>query len=1012
MGRPSHRRLDLAIFGIAGLFLAAVAAVAAMLIWNGRRDATAASSEQVVRVVSGAEAALNRSLLAVDLMLADMRALIQSANISGAAIDIPEANRMLRIAANQSMLVRHVSLLQPDGKVLASSDFNAARLGIALPAGFLEQVLTQPVPTLAISAPVIHPATSSRVLYLARPVIVAHGTEAIALAEVQVPLLSNILAQGVDIAGLEITLERADGQLLASVPANERLIGSSIVPALDADPTQRPLMQMPSRLGNEPALVAVRPTLYRNIRVVAAIPLHSALMAAHSKSTSVLIAANLFALLIVGTGGLTRWYLLRLRQARAEIASSRQTLNQALESMVSGFLLVDAKGRVAAWNLRLFEIYPWLRDRIALRLPYRAILDENALHVLPRGDAHQRRVWVEHYLELHRQAAGEHEQRFPDGRVVRLSERHTPDGGTVCVFWNATEQKQVETELRIAATAFESHESIIITDADAVILRVNRSFTEASGYQASEVVGRTPRLLKSGRHDAAFYATLWKELHATGAWQGEIWTRRKNNQVFPEWVTITAVKGDGGAVTHYVATMTDLTARKAAEEEIQLLAFYDPLTRLPNRRMLVDRLQRALALSTRSGRDGALLLIDLDNFKTLNDSRGHDVGDLLLQQVAQRLVAWARDGDTVARLGGDEFVVILQDLSTDTRDAAFQTETVAGKMLDALNHPYLLGTHEFHSTPSIGAALFSDHRLTSEGLLKRADIAMYQAKKAGRNTIRFFDPDMQATVEARAEIERDLLAALSQRQFLLYYQPQVDHTGAMHGAEVLLRWRHPTRGLVSPAEFIPLAEETGLIVPIGHWVLESACERLKLWQADPRKRQLHLAVNVSARQFRQPDFVEQVIAVVSGSGIDPRRLKLELTESLIHDNINETIAKMNTLKAFGVRFSMDDFGTGYSSLSYLKKLPLDQLKIDQSFVNDLASDSEDMVIVQTIIAMAYNLGMQVIAEGVETVEQRDLLARRGCTHFQGYLFGKPVPVEEFEQLPGFRAPALAYSADG
>jgi len=565
--------------------------------------------------------------------------------------------------------------------------------------------------------------------------------------------------------------------------------------------------------------------------------------------------------------------------------------------------------------------------------------------------------------------------------------------GVLGIARDITVHEQTEAELRIAAAAFESQEGMIVTDETSVILRVNRAFTEITGYTAQEVIGQTPRLFKSGRHDAGFYAGMWDSILHNGGWQGEIWDRRKDGGVCADWLTITAVRNAEGAVTHYVGAMTDITHRKAAEDEIKSLAFYDVLTRLPNRRLLLDRLQLAQASSARSERQGALLFIDLDNFKVLNDTLGHDHGDLLLQQVAQRLAHCIREGDTVARLGGDEFVVMLEDLSEQPQEAATQAELVGEKIIAAFNRPYDLAGHEYHITPSTGITLFAGHRETVDELLKRADLAMYQAKAAGRNTLRFYDPQMQAAVSARVALEAALHEAVQSGQFVLHYQVQIGSAGQMIGAEALVRWQHPQRGLVSPAEFIPLAEETGLIMPLGCWVLESACRQLVTWSAQSDKAHLTLAVNVSPRQFHQPDFVEQVLAALERTGADPGKLKLELTESLLLDDVEDIIARMSALKAHGVGFSLDDFGTGYSSLAYLKRLPLDQLKIDQSFVRDLLTDPNDAAIAKTIVALAESLGLAVIAEGVETAAQRDCLAGLGCHAYQGYLFGRPGPAE-------------------
>ncbi len=557
-----------------------------------------------------------------------------------------------------------------------------------------------------------------------------------------------------------------------------------------------------------------------------------------------------------------------------------------------------------------------------------------------------------------------------------------------------TNRKQTESSLRIAAAAFESQQGMLITDAHNRILRANQSFIEMSGYSAEEIDGQSPSMFASGQHDAAFYDQMWGSINASGSWQGEIWDKRKSGEIYPKWLSITAVKGVDAEVTHYIATQTDITERKAAEEQILNLAFYDPLTGLPNRRLLTDRLQLALASSTRSGYEGALLLIDLDYFKTLNDTLGHDKGDMLLVQTAERISHCVREEDTVARLGGDEFVVMLKGLSAERLEAARQTKTVATKILDAISRPHDLDGQEYLGSASIGITLFSaDDNL--EELMKRADMAMYNAKAAGRNGLCFFDPAMQAEITARVALEAELRSALRLQQFVLYYQPQLDSQGQTTGAEALVRWQHAERGLVPPVTFIPLAEETGLILPLGSWVLETACHQLNLWSTDPTTAKLVLAVNVSAGQLHQDDFVEQVVATLEQTGVNPCRLKLEITESHLLDNIEDCITKMNRLRALGVRFSLDDFGTGYSSLTYLKRLPLEQLKIDQSFVRDVVSNPNDAAIARTIVALAHSLSLNVIAEGVETQEQRDFLAENDCHAYQGYLFSRPLPIAEF-----------------
>ena len=568
------------------------------------------------------------------------------------------------------------------------------------------------------------------------------------------------------------------------------------------------------------------------------------------------------------------------------------------------------------------------------------------------------------------------------------------------VILDVSERKQAEQQLRIAATAFEAQEGMVVTDASQIILRINEAFTSITGYSTGETIGKRPRFLRSGKHDRAFYDAMWASINSTGTWQGEIWDKRKSGEVFPEWITITSVKNPEGQVTNYVATFTDITERKAAESEIEYLAFYDQLTRLPNRRLLLDRLQQALAASARSGAEGALLFIDLDNFKDLNDTLGHEKGDLLLKLVAERLNQCVRDGDTVARLGGDEFVMMVEGLSSVPQEAAAQSKKIGEKILLALNQPYPLADREHHSTPSIGVTLFSDQKDSIEELMKRADLAMYKAKQAGRNTLCFFDPHMQAAVVARTAMEADMRVGLRDGQFLLHYQPQVDHHLELTGVEALLRWPHPERGLISPAEFIPVAEACGLILPLGQWVVETACRQLVSWSRDVRTARLTVAVNVSARQFHHPAFVDQVLSVIEVTGANPERLKLELTESLLLSDVDDVIHKMTALKERGVGFSLDDFGTGYSSLAYLKRLPLDQLKIDQSFVSDIVTNGNDAAITSAIVALAHNLGLSVIAEGVETEAQCEHLARQGCHAYQGYLFGRPGSVELIEAMLG------------
>lgn len=536
-----------------------------------------------------------------------------------------------------------------------------------------------------------------------------------------------------------------------------------------------------------------------------------------------------------------------------------------------------------------------------------------------------------------------------------------------------------------------SMDLICITDLNGHFLRLNPSFQRTLGFTTEELLSE-PILHFVHPDDRAATLSEFKSLYDGQRSSGfsHRFLTKTGAYCWLEWNASRAALGD-----FVYAVARDITERKKAEEHIHHLAYYDALTRLPNRRLLTDRLRHAMAVSVRSKEYVALLFIDLDNFKMLNDTQGHNVGDLLLIEVAERLQACVRDVDTVARLGGDEFVVMVGGLSENLDQATNQATLVGEKIRVAITQQYNLNGLIHHSSASIGISLFSGEATTLDNLLKHADTAMYQAKDAGRNVLRFFDPKMQAELESRILLEADLRHALPDQQLRLYYQMQVDRHGKVIGAEALLRWLHP-HGLVSPLKFIPIAESSGLIVPIGAWVLQTACAQIQAWQANPHCAHLQVAVNVSARQFGQPDFVEQVLELLQLTGIAPHLLKLELTESLVLDNINDSILKMQALRDAGVRLSMDDFGTGQSSLSYLRRLPLDQIKIDQSFMRNIPGDKGDSAIVKTIIVMAKNLEIEVIAEGVETTEQRDFLLENGCQLYQGYLFGKPVPIEDFK----------------
>lgn len=572
-----------------------------------------------------------------------------------------------------------------------------------------------------------------------------------------------------------------------------------------------------------------------------------------------------------------------------------------------------------------------------------------------------------------------------------------------------TAQPLASRELKLLQVSMAKlNDIVLITEVDPLaspthkIVYVNEAFEKHTGYSQNEVLGLSPSLLQGQGSQYAELNRMRLALEQSEPVHAELINYKKDGTLFWIELDIAPIKNVQGIATHWVAAARDITQRKIAEEEIEYLAFYDPLTQLPNRQMLMERLQRALSQNSGRNKDesvkinGALMFIDLDHFKVLNDTLGHATGDVLLRKVAMRLGACVRLSDTVARLGGDEFVVMLESLPNDMLVAAEYSRNIGERILLALSEPYDLAGHQHECTCSIGVTLFSKRKQNMGDLLKQADLAMYQAKASGRNSLCFYDPAMQAIVTANAAMHSDLRQSLRKQEFLLYYQPQVGRDGRMCGVEALLRWQHPERGMVYPNEFIAQAEESGLILPIGNWALETACMQLASWAQRPETRHLSIAVNVSVRQFRHPEFVELVMMTIKEAGINANRLKLELTESLLAIGMDVTIAKMGMLKDAGVTLSIDDFGIGYSALYYLKHLPLDQLKIDRIFVKDILTDPNDAAIARTIVGLAQSLGLSVVAEGVETEAQRELLERFGCESYQGHLFCPALPIESLE----------------
>ncbi|HEY0848208.1 MAG TPA: EAL domain-containing protein [Noviherbaspirillum sp.] len=563
-------------------------------------------------------------------------------------------------------------------------------------------------------------------------------------------------------------------------------------------------------------------------------------------------------------------------------------------------------------------------------------------------------------------------------------------GGSVWVIADISERKKAEERTRLTAKVFENtQEGVTITDRNAVILAVNRAFTEVTGYPESEVIGRTPRILQSGQQDQAFYDEMWRTLEETGQWKGEIWNRRKSGEIYPEWLSISSVRDDAGALSHYVGVFSDITEIKRSQEKVSFLAYHDPLTQMPNRLLFNDRLTQGIQRASREKTTFAVYFIDLDHFKHVNDSLGHHVGDRLLKEVAAQLQAQLRKTDTIARLGGDEFIVMVEDV-----DGPRGASLVAEKLASIFNKPIALEGHELYVTASIGICLYPMDGADVNTLIRNADAAMYRAKNHGRNQFHFYEQEMTAYAIERLELESAIRKALINNEFVLCYQPQIDlKTQRIVGAEALVRWNHPELGLLAPNRFVPLAEDTGLIGNLGEWVLRSACHQVSQWRQAgfilPK-----IAVNLSVRQLEKKGFAQMVAGILDEYGMDPSSLELELTESVLMQT-KEAFKVLEELDALGAHLSVDDFGTGYSSLSYLKQLPIHKLKIDRSFISDVTADGNNEAIVRAVIAMAKTLGLSAVAEGVESDEQAAFLRREGCDHAQGFLYGRPLTGEVF-----------------
>ncbi len=679
-----------------------------------------------------------------------------------------------------------------------------------------------------------------------------------------------------------------------------------------------------------------------------------------------------------------------------ELTGVNKQLQLFIENAPTGIVMLDSQMRY------LYASRRWLEDR---KIEDVDIIGKSHYEIAPNISEENKRL---HEKCLLGESASCNEERiiYTDGSCGWIRWEIKPwmlsndtVGGLIIFSEDITIRKNSEEELRIASVAFQSGDGMIVTDHQGIILRVNSAFEKTSGYPAEELVGKNTSIFKSvEHHDEAFYRNLWEAVSTEGKWEGSVWNRNKEGRTIPVWLSISAVKGEDGTHTHYIGIYSNTSDPREAERKILELAYYDPLTNLPNRRLLLDRLNQARIAASRNHVYGAVLLIDIDRFKSINDTRGHDMGDQVLMAVAQSLRSNLREMDTAARLGGDEFIVLIPDLGPNAENAMHALNLIADKLHKSISEPVNLNGIIHTTTASVGITLFSDKTQGTNELLKEADLALYQAKAAGRNTIRFFNDAMHIQFTEKITMEASLKRAMDKGELSLMYQPQVDQLGKVIGAEALLRWSPLDLEVISPDIFIPIAEEAGLIISIGEWALKGACAQLKRWSQDEGTKNLVLSVNISAKQFRKENFIEMVKSAVSIAKINPKLLKLELTEGLLLEDVDAVIGTMNTLRELGIQFSMDDFGTGYSSLSYLKRLPLDELKIDKSFVLDIAWDEGDRAIIRSILSLAQTLKLKVVAEGVETIEQRDYLLAEGCCFYQGYLYGKPLSEENFQSL--------------
>ena len=1009
----SGRRALATLYGVATLFMLAVALAAGALSAEMRHRALETASGQVARQVAAAQAAVDRSLRRADSLLADMAARADGASLAQAlgAADRDAASAQLRHQVGHDPMVRQLAYVDEDLRVLAASNQRARGQPIELPAGFAQRLHTQADASLAVGMSASAPDGVPTAIHLGRRVVLADGRELLAVAEVPLGALARLLEEGADLPGLEVTLEAADGTLLAGLPEGDGRTERPAAAAPERAVADGMAHLAASRLGGHAAVVAARPAFHRQLVVTASLPQAQVLAGWKRDRLAVAAGAAGFLAMILAAAVFSHVQLRRQRRNRQIILQSKLNLDQALESMVDGLVLLDPRDRVLAWNRRFVELFPWVEPTIAPQTPFRQLIEMTLEHLRGHGLDVSQNAWLGGDLRRTRSVQDEQELTLPGGRSILAVKSPMPDGGIVCVFRDTTERRQhiadvVKGKAQLQATLDALPDQLLEVGLDGRCFDFHCPPGVASGLLVDQPVGLTLAEVLPPDGNTEVMAAL-REAYVAGRCTGRQFERRASQGTSWFEASVSRKPVGEGTDARFIVILRNITETKTATQEIEHLAFYDALTGLPNRRLLLHRLQGCVDNNARHQRQGALLFLDIDDFKRLNDAHGQAVGDDMLRQVAARLQDVLREGGMLARLAGDEFVLMLENLSHDHALAMVQARALADNALARMAEPFRLARIEYHSTCSIGVCVFDGGRRSIEDLLKQADIAMYYAKLGGGHAVRVFEPAMKTTVTARAALDSELHVALKKRQFVLHYQPQVNHLGRVVGAEALIRWNHPVRGMVPPAGFIEPAEQTGLIVPIGLWALEEACGQLERWGHDARYAHLTLSVNVSARQFRKEDFAEEVRQVLIRTGCQPSRLKLELTESLLHDQVTETISKMKSLAAIGIRFSMDDFGIGFSSLSYMAQLPLHQLKVDKFFVQGIGQNPKIELIVQTILGMAANLDLEVVAEGVETEGQLVFLQAHGCKVSQGYYFGRPEALSDFEHRLKEPAPGVA-----